>query len=52
MPKRISFTDNDKELIWQIEKFRETQKLPSFTEAVRRLCKYGLSMSDVAKDLK
>lgn len=52
MSKQISFIDKDKELIAQIERFQKEQGLPSFIEAVRCLCKNGLSMSSVVKNLK
>ena len=52
MLKVVNFIEKDRELIQQIEAFRKAQQLPSFIEAVRRLCMYGLSMSDVAKNLK
>ena len=52
MPKKVSFTDNDKELTEQIQAFQKSQNLPSFVEAVRKLCKNGLHMSDVVKNLK
>ena len=52
MAQGITFTDNDKELIQQIKAFQKAQGLPSFTAAVRLLCKNGLHMSDVVKNLK
>ena len=52
MSKQVYFTDKDKELIWQIEAFREAQGLSSFVEAVRRLCKYGLGMNSIVKNPK
>lgn len=52
MSKNVSFTDNDKELVKQIQAFQKSQNLPSFIEAVRRLCKNGLHLSSVVKDLK
>lgn len=52
MSKQVCFTDKDAELVKQIEAFRKAQNIPSFVEAVRQLCKYGLSMSDVVKNLK
>lgn len=54
MPKQVYFTDsnNDKELLQQIEAFRQAQNLPSFIEAVRVLCKNGLRICDVVKNLK
>ena len=52
MSKKITFTDNDAELIAQIRQFQEEQELQSFVEAVRRLCKNGLSMSNVVKNLR
>lgn len=52
MAKSISFTDNDKELIEEIRKFQKAQNLPHFVEAVRVLCKSGLSMCNVVKGLQ
>lgn len=52
MSKQVRFTENDKELLKQIEALQKAQELPSFVEAVRRLCKNGLRMSDVVKNLK
>lgn len=52
MSKKVTFIDNDQELIDKIRAFQKAQKLPSFVEAVRRLCENGLSMSDVVKNLK
>jgi len=54
MSKGITFTDTDKdkELIEKIVKFQHAQELPSFVEAVRRLCENGLSMNTVVKNLK
>ena len=49
---QVSFTDNDKELVAQIKIFQKLQGLPSFVAAVRLLCKNGLHMSDVVKNLK
>lgn len=52
MAIHVTFIDNDKELIQQITTFQKTQELPSFVAAVRLLCKNGLRMSDVVKNLK
>ena len=52
MAQHVTFTDNDDELIKAIRLFQKEQELPSFVEAVRRLCKNGLRMSDVVKNLK
>lgn len=52
MGKQISFTDNDEELIKEIKKFQKAQDIKYFVEAVRILCKNGLRMSDVVKNLK
>lgn len=52
MSKQIKFTDNYEELIEEIQQFQKEQKLPSFVEAVRRLCSNGLSMSNVVRNLK
>lgn len=51
MPKQVCFIDSDKELLKEIETFQKVQELPSFIEAIRRLCKNGLLMSDVVKNL-
>lgn len=52
MTKGITFTDKDKNLIEKIVKFQHAQELPSFVEAVRRLCENGLSMNSVINNLK
>ena len=52
MCKKISFTDNDKELVKQIQAFQKSQGLSSFVAAVRKLCENGLHISDMVKNLK
>ena len=52
MAKCISFTDNDQELIKEIQEFQKAQNLPHFVEAVRVLCKNSLRMSNVVKGLQ
>lgn len=43
MGKKIEFRDNDKELLEEIEKYRQENKIKSFIEAVRQLCRGGLN---------
>lgn len=50
--KQVTFTDNDKELVNQIEEFQKAKNLRHFVEAVRVLCKEGLRMSDIVKNLR
>lgn len=52
MGKQVSFVKKDKELIQEIEQFQKIQELSSFAEAVRLLCKSGLQMHGVVKNLK
>ena len=52
MIKQVSFTDKDKILVSEIKAFQDSQGLATFIDAVRILCKNGLRMSDVVKNLK
>ena len=52
LSQHVMFTDNDEELIKQIKAFQQTQGIRHFVEAVRLLCKNGLRMIDVVKNLK
>lgn len=52
MTQIVKFIESDEELIQQIKAFQKAQELPSFVAAVRLLCKNGLRMSDVVKNLK
>ena len=52
MTQIVKFIESDEELIRQIKAFQKAQELPSFVAAVRLLCKNGLRMSDVVKNLK
>lgn len=52
MSKHLSFNDNDKELVQKIREFQKAQELPHFVDAVRLLCKNGLKISDMVKNLK
>lgn len=52
MGKQVTFAQKDKGLVQKIEQFQKIQELGSFTEAVRLLCKSGLQMHGVVKNLK
>lgn len=52
MIKHITFTNNDADLVKKIEAFQKAQNLPSFVEAVRKLCQNGLHMTEVVRNLK
>lgn len=52
MSKKVSFGEKDSELIKKIEDFQKTQELPAFIEAVRALCKKGLQVSELIKNVK
>lgn len=52
MSKKVSFGEKDLELIQKIEDFQKTQELPSFVEAVRVLCKKGLQVRELVKNVK
>lgn len=43
MSKGVSFGKNDEELIKLIEEYQHKNMLPSFVEAVRRLCKLAIN---------
>lgn len=49
--KEVTFTDNDKELIARIEKYRKEKNLKSFVGAVRQLCTNALTMKETIKKL-
>ena len=42
MSKTVTFTNKDEELIKRITKFQHVKEIPSFTEAVRVLCREAL----------
>ncbi len=53
MEKQIKFNDNDKDLIQKIQIYRDEHNIKSFVEAVRQLCRAGLSKSvNVKIDVK
>ncbi len=52
MEKHLVFTDKDEDLVKAIQKYQKSQNLPSFIEAVRRLCTGCLNMSNALKDIK
>lgn len=52
MTQMVRFIERDEELIKQIKEFQKAQNLRHFVDAVRVLCKNGLSMSDMIKNLK
>ncbi len=53
MGKQIQFNDKDKELIEKIHGYKEEHNISSFVEAVRQLCRAGLSKSvNVKIDVK
>ena len=43
MGKQIAFTNQDKDLIEKIQVYQKEQNIKSFVEAVRQLCRSGLS---------
>ena len=45
MEKQITFRDKDKELIEQITAYQNDHEIKYFVEAVRQLCRQGLSQS-------
>ena len=45
MGKQITFNDSDKVLIQKIQTYKEEHNISSFVEAVRQLCRAGLSKS-------
>ncbi len=51
MSKNVSFGEKDRELIKEIEKFQKIQELPTFIEAVRILCKKGLQVRELIKNV-
>ena len=53
MKKQVLFNDRDQELISRIETYQKDNEIKSFVEAVRQLCRAGLSQSvSVTIDLK
>lgn len=52
MAKQVTFSEKDADLVKDIVAFQKAHELPSFVEAVRRLCRNGLYMNDVVKSLK
>lgn len=49
MSKGVSFTENDEELIKQIEQYQKSCGLPSFISAVRKLCGDALELKKIIK---
>ena len=49
MGKKIEFRENDKELIAEIEKFREENNIKYFVEAIRQLCRSALNQNVTVK---
>ena len=45
--RRITFTDNDKELIERIIEYQKAHGLSSFVAAVRKLCKDALEIEKI-----
>ena len=45
MKKQITFQEHDAELIEKILAYRKENEIKSFVEAVRQLCRAGLSQS-------
>ena len=45
MKKQIVFNEKDKELIGKIKKYQEENDIKFFIDAVRQLCRNGLSHS-------
>ena len=43
--KNITFRDSDKELIAEIVKYQKDNNIKYFIEAIRQLCRIGLSQS-------
>ena len=41
----MTFTKNDEKLVQEIRVYQEAHGIKSFTEAVRQLCRKGLSQS-------
>ena len=52
MAKHISFGEKDLELVQKIEEFQKLQELPSFIEAIRILCKKGLQVNELIRNVK
>ena len=47
MAKMVKFTDNDKELINQIQEYQKAHGLSSFVGAIRKLCKDALEIEKI-----
>lgn len=45
--KMVKFTDNDKELINQIQEYQKAHGLSSFVGAIRKLCKDALEIEKI-----
>ena len=45
MKKQVTFGEQDGDLVQKIQKYQQEKEIKSFTEAVRKLCKAGLSKS-------
>lgn len=53
MEKQITFRDTDKDLIQEILKYQKEHEIKYFVEAVRHLCRQGLTQSvNVKIDIK
>ena len=50
MSKSLTFGKNDEELIKKVEKYQHENQIPNFTEAVRKLLKFALKISDAEKE--
>lgn len=49
MSKGVTFTDKDKNLIQQIEKYQNENGISSFVGAVRKLCSDALQLKRISK---
>lgn len=52
MNKGVCFIDKDKDLVKEIENYQYEHKLKSFVDAVRALCKSGLSLTEAVEKMK
>lgn len=52
MSKSVTFAEKDLELVRKIEEYQKKAELPSFVEAVRILCKKGLQVNELVKDIR
>lgn len=48
--KGITFGKNDRELVDSIIEYQHKNRLPSFVEAVRKLCKIALEIEKIRRD--